>query len=146
MRRAETMHRGLRAIGRRLGVSKDTVARWAASWGLPVFSVPYKSHRRGTYFMPESLARVWEFRRAAEMQADLRNDISPNPLRYRRGRCPHCKVLLQRFAVRSLPEFPERKGRRMPEQERKDCPTREEAGRIGQRMECDSQTTPGEVT
>lgn len=99
MRRGGTyvVHRGLREIARRLRVSKDTAARYAASWGLPVFRLASRNRKRVTYFLPEPLAREWERRRIAETQTELRNGIGPNPLRYRRGRCPNCAVLLQRL-------------------------------------------------
>lgn len=92
-------HRGLRRIARRLGISKDTVQRWHAAWGLPLLPMPSASPPGWVYVLYEPLAREWARRRAEEVQDELRAGRRPNPLRYRRGRCPHCKVILQRFAV-----------------------------------------------
>lgn len=95
-------HRGLRRIARRLGVSKDTVSRWHAAWGLPLISIPSPQPPGWLYVLAEPLVQEWERRRAEAIQGDLRNGRWPNPLRYRRGRCPHCKVLLQRLGADRL--------------------------------------------
>lgn len=92
-------HRGLRRIAKRLGVSKNTVGRWHASWELPLYVLPIPHPPGFMYVLAEALAQEWERRRAEEIQQELRNGLRPNPLRYRRGRCPHCKVILQRLAT-----------------------------------------------
>jgi hypothetical protein len=95
-------HRGLRRIARRLGVSKDTVNRWQAAWCLPLLPMPAASPTGWVYVLSEPMAQEWERRRAEQIQEELRNGRRPNPLRYRRGRCPHCKVILQRLAADRL--------------------------------------------
>jgi Homeodomain-like domain len=91
------VHRGLRQIARRLGVSKSTVHRWHAAWQLPLISLPARCPSGWVYVIAEPLLQEWERRQALRIQGEIRDGRRTNPLCYRRGRCPDCAILLKRF-------------------------------------------------